>query len=1106
MDGATLTDPSFMLVEWTRAVVNVDLERVQQLHQSHPDLLWSPLDKDGARIDTEYAHLIAQLERLEVLGPELGDLPAIPYMLLDHLETDDETALPLSVAQQKRTRLLTYLIKQANEQDLNTRSWGSCNNTTLHLASFLGHRQIVSQLTERGASLTITNDLGYAPKDVDQRGTSPQPAKKHERSKIPVTKKPLQSYSSAERFKQLRAIATDQSGDSGKRQNSQEDLRLQNKRQQDLSLLAKRSAVKNNPLFKKFEQPTAPSSSQQETQRRQKSLPTGNKLSVPGVDDDNKSRRNSKVINSLKSKSYVSSSVFRQGEPPSRGSSPVPSSASSSRAASPVPPVSPSLPPSNIETASPPSPATPSEDSLAPPAKVEPESPPVVDSRPETPTKLEDPTSPTEPIPAPREKDTVEPKADNDTPPSGKDHTEIDEIIDQKRLSELSVQAEGEDARRWSGSQRSHWSAGVNSWDNALGRESKELRMSLHSEADSEQEFFDSYEEWSEEGGVRVSLKPKPRRSADGNSSGDRSPLRKSMLAMEIMRNDEELLQQQETDDSDDDDTVGPSTYQKEEEDASRSDDKPSVSETPDDARSVDETSVESREPSASFSPKQRISLGAESVDTWPPPPTSPPRLNRSSIDNLDLKDIDHYELNGQNAKETTQNELPVVGENSSAQQERNHPQHQEYQREQSYHQDQEYQREQDYQQEQQYQHERVHHEQQVQHQRLSTQNPEAYGSVSVGSTSRYIAHRLPQEQQMPKEYDQFFIDRPQSVKLELPAVNTNPGQSTSAFGKLYVRVSNADDLLLPLPKLPTFVRCVVSDGQYEYMSRYEGLGQKVAFDYECIVDAQPDMIITVSLHVRPDVHVRPKTGLTKWLTPAHKQRQTLNGYVHTEDGSIGQSRFALGHMIQACNQKTYAASFDCFNSWFARSSKERQRQLRGEEDMLKVVGSLSVEMLYLPVSDPSLPIPKSLRECDLSLRIRQWHQTCWHSGYLSMRKEDSQFWERYYCRLIGSQLLAYSSEAAASSFEPLGQHDIADALRLVAASDQVIVTLVDVPDNRVFKSNTIVEQTGRGFFRVTFPDTYLDCVCDEVQESEEWVRVLKSMIGRVPLKMHFSV
>lgn len=105
---------------------------------------------------------------------------------------------------------------------------------------------------------------------------------------------------------------------------------------------------------------------------------------------------------------------------------------------------------------------------------------------------------------------------------------------------------------------------------------------------------------------------------------------------------------------------------------------------------------------------------------------------------------------------------------------------------------------------------------------------------------------------------------------------------------------------------------------------------------------------------------------------------------------------------------------------------------------------------------------------------------------------------------MIGSQLIAYASKEA-SSWKPLGRHDIADAIRLSAASDQVIVTLVDLPkDGRVFQDETITEETGRGFFRITFPDFYIDCVSDHPFESEEWVKILKSMIGRVPLKVPF--
>lgn len=84
----------------------------------------------------------------------------------------------------------------------------------------------------------------------------------------------------------------------------------------------------------------------------------------------------------------------------------------------------------------------------------------------------------------------------------------------------------------------------------------------------------------------------------------------------------------------------------------------------------------------------------------------------------------------------------------------------------------------------------------------------------------------------------------------------------------------------------------------------------------------------------------------------------------------------------------------------------------------------------------------------------------------------------------------------------PQVQYDIANAVRLVASSDQVIVTLEDIPDTRVFQENTIIEETGRGFFRIVFADAYVDCVCDAAGESEAWVKILKSMIGRVPLKI----
>ncbi|KAL0076438.1 hypothetical protein J3Q64DRAFT_1771791, partial [Phycomyces blakesleeanus] len=195
--------------------------------------------------------------------------------------------------------------------------------------------------------------------------------------------------------------------------------------------------------------------------------------------------------------------------------------------------------------------------------------------------------------------------------------------------------------------------------------------------------------------------------------------------------------------------------------------------------------------------------------------------------------------------------------------------------------------------------------------------------------------------------------------------------------GKLYVRINGAHNLLLPLPREQTYARCVVSDGRYEYMSRYETLGQDVNFDYECIIDTYPDMIITVSLHVRPDQHVRSKAPITRLFTSTRKRKETLSGYVSQYDGAIGQTRFALVHMLHACYQKPYEANFDCFNAWYDRSSREKQREKKNgpDQDILKVVGSLSIETLYLPVMDPLQPVPLTLKECNMALQAYQWEE-----------------------------------------------------------------------------------------------------------------------------------
>lgn len=892
------------------------------------------------------------------------------------------------------------MLQQSRPEDLNTYAWGSCHNKTLHLAYFLGHTQASQQLIQQGALDTVANDLGFQPKDVISQQT------KKDNSKKPSGKQQRPKYSSPDRFQQLRALAEspakqqqEDANNNNNSKNAPDDVRPQGQRHhQDFALLAKRSPVKNNPLLKKFEQQQQSSSS-----ANRLAVPSGKAASLLSPDSaggDPEIRRNSKVINSLKNKSYVSTSVFRQAEPavstsrapsPSRGASPTPSRSTSplpSRSASPLPPVTvtpaqdtSSKIPENDMTKQPIQTADSEKGGSENLSAQKKEQPVIVCQEEQTPEEKdkkrsvdkdddkgqdvdkEDQTSKgrdqdKEEQGLKREqgpdmdkeavaddKDDVDKEQDDDKDDDEEDEEDVTKARDiekeKQRLSRRFVSADAEEARRWSGSQRSHWSVGVNSWGNVLNRGSvaskKENRKSLHSDSDGEQ-WFDSYEDWTEGADGRLSLKAKPRNSRDGippvpnlpTTTTTNTTARQSMLSRQVLPDAPSPVVQLSQVDSHEKETEENNTCGEEEGpeemihykpdtrfSARFDDDEDSVIDSlihdnslrqsrsvdakqAEGNKSGDETSVESRAPSASFSPPQRGSAGAESMDTWPSPEVKKQTLSEQH----DEKDA-------------------VPAEPSQ----------------------------------------------------ILMKPDEKFGSVSV-TTSQYISHRLRPESNNLQEqalatfdneaYRDFLEYRPSSVKLQLPLADVSPSRplssatammSNPAHGKLYVRVNSAEDLLLPLPKITTYVRCVVSDGQYEYMSKYEVLSQRVSFAYECIIDTHPDMIVTVALHVRPDVHVRPKTGISRWFTSIRKQRETLPGYVHPEDGAIGQSRFALQHMMEACYQKTYKANFDCFNSWYARSARERQRQQQfgGDDDVLKVVGNLNVEMLYLPVSDPSL-------------------------------------------------------------------------------------------------------------------------------------------------------
>lgn len=204
----------------------------------------------------------------------------------------------------------------------------------IHLAYFLQQDELIQQLKDHGAVSTIPNKNGLLPTIPDA-----QPQVRLLKTKPAVAKDKALTTNASDRFKRLRELAESPNVNkptSTERQNStrryfrpghleerkrrvlseEEEAELEKKtilRQKEVDQLAQRSAVKNNPLFKKFEE--------QKQQKELEAKRTPSLTAASAVRDRKKLlgaadqiRRTSRVINSLKDRSYVSSSVFRQAQ------------------------------------------------------------------------------------------------------------------------------------------------------------------------------------------------------------------------------------------------------------------------------------------------------------------------------------------------------------------------------------------------------------------------------------------------------------------------------------------------------------------------------------------------------------------------------------------------------------------------------------------------------------------------------------------------------------------------------------------------------------------------------------------------------------------------
>jgi hypothetical protein len=168
--------------------------------------------------------------------------------------------------------------------------------------------------------------------------------------------------------------------------------------------------------------------------------------------------------------------------------------------------------------------------------------------------------------------------------------------------------------------------------------------------------------------------------------------------------------------------------------------------------------------------------------------------------------------------------------------------------------------------------------------------------------------------------------------------------------GKLYVRLVAVQDINVPVPSEPTYVRCILNDGTYEHLSKYVMLGRHMQFDQEFKISANARLDFSLSLHVRPDSHVKPKAPITRLLNSHKKVAPELSQFVNRHDGAIGSTRISFGDMIEECRSKLCSATFPSQNDWAIDVSRTIDK-LESTKVKPKTVGKLILHMVYIPGS-----------------------------------------------------------------------------------------------------------------------------------------------------------
>jgi len=220
-----------------------------------------------------------------------------------------------------------------------------------------------------------------------------------------------------------------------------------------------------------------------------------------------------------------------------------------------------------------------------------------------------------------------------------------------------------------------------------------------------------------------------------------------------------------------------------------------------------------------------------------------------------------------------------------------------------------------------------------------------------------------------------------------------------------------------------------------------------------------------------------------------HRLQENLARYL-TPDGSLARAFIQFKDIARHCDTRLFETAFPLIGQKLEQGGANRSLQ----------VGELVLRMFRLPPL-PGIPaddLPQSLEECHRGLRHIDWHKRTYHEGTLTQSGGDCVSWRRRHLRVIGSNLVAFNDVTK----------------RMTATID--LKKALSVEDDELNRNSLLSPASGTGrysddyespfgverSFRLLFPNNEeIVFFADSDSEKQEWLDVLKALVGRIPPK-----